>query len=150
MTIRFDISEAFMAVGIAVISADERCTAKETMMMLEMFKKLDLLTVAPDEDYEEAWEALFDRTLSKIDRAFPERYLSMSDAHLVELMRAILKTVPKDRAETLFRLAVAVAVADGIEPRELSIIKRLRKALKIEPELARKIVAQSKTLALKI
>ena len=149
MSISFDVSEAFMAVGITIISADERCTAKETAMMLEMFKSLDILSVDPDEDYEEAWEALFDRTLAKIDRAFPDRNLALSDAQLTLLIAAIHQCIPKDRAEMLFRLAVAVAVADGIEPREFEIIKRLKKAFKIDPELTRKIVAQSKAMALK-
>ena len=149
MSIRFDVSEAFMAVGITIISADERCTAKETAMMLEMFKSLDLLRVDPDEDYEEAWEALFDRTLAKIDRLFPNRDLSLSDAQLTLLISVIYQSVPKDHADMLFRLAVAIAVADGIEPRELDIIKRLKKAFKIDPELTRKIVAESKAMALK-
>ncbi|MBE9039666.1 tellurite resistance TerB family protein [Oscillatoriales cyanobacterium LEGE 11467] len=149
MTICFDVSEAFMAVGITIISADERCTAQETAMMLEMFKTLNILTVAPDKDYEEVWEALFDRTLNKINRAFPDRNLSLNETQLTLLMAAILKSIPQDRTETLFRLAVAVAVADGIEPRELAIIKQLKKALEIDPELTRKIVAESKAMALK-
>lgn len=150
MTINFDVPEAFMALGITMISADERCTAKETMVMLEMFKTLNLLSVAPEKDYEKVWEALFNRTLTKINRAFPDRNLSLNDTQLTQLMRVILKSIPRNQSETLFRLAVAIAVSDGIEPRELAIIKRLKKALKIDSELTRKIVAQSKALVSKI
>lgn len=131
MKLELNRSQAFMALGIAVISADGKCTEKETETLLKLFRKLKLITCNSQEECEYNWENLFDETFEKLKRAFPDRQMSMTQKHLDILMPIVERVVGQANHQSLFDFAVAIALSDGLDAREKVILDRLQKDLKV-------------------
>lgn len=132
MNLELNSAQAFMALGIAIISADGRCTAEETETLLKLFKTFKLMTCSSEEECEHSWEDLFDITFQKLKAAFPQRQMSFSEAHLDILLPIVERSVPAESYEALFHFAVAIAVSDGLDVREKVILDRLQKDFKIQ------------------
>jgi tellurite resistance protein len=131
MKLELNSSQAFMALGIAIISADGKCTAQETEMLLKLFKTFKLMTCNSEAECEYSWEHIFDETFAKIKQAFPDRQMSMTEEHLDILIPIIERSVSKASHESLFHFAVAIAVSDGLDVREKVILDRLQRDFKI-------------------
>jgi tellurite resistance protein len=131
MKLELNRSQAFMALGIAIISADGKCTAQETETLLKLFKTFKLMTCSSEEECEYSWEHIFDETFSKLKQAFPDRQMSMTEKHLDILMPIIEQAVSPESQESLFHFAVAIAVSDGLDSREKVILDRLQKDFQI-------------------
>jgi tellurite resistance protein len=144
MGLNFNISQSFMAIGIATISADERCTAGETEMLLSMFKKLNLLPGLTEEEYDAEWERVFYQTFDKIHREFPKKGIAMSPNQIEAVFDSIAQSLPSEHYEDLFRLAVAIALCDGLDDREMSILVLLQQKLGLAPEAAQTLRSQLK------
>lgn len=131
MKLELNRTQAFMALGIAIISADGKCTAQETETLLKLFKTFKLMTCSSEEDCEYSWEQIFDETFSKLKQAFPDRQMSMTEKHLDILIPIIEQSVSPGSQESLFHFAVAIAVSDGLDAREKVILDRLQKDFQI-------------------
>jgi tellurite resistance protein len=142
MGLNFNISQSFMAIGIATISADERCTAGETEMLLSMFKKLDLLPGLTEQEYDAEWERVFYQTFEKIHREFPKKGIAMSPNQIEAVFNSIAQSLPAEHCEDLFRLAVAIALSDGLDDREMTILVLLQQKLGLAPEIVQTLRSQ--------
>lgn len=131
MKLELNRSQAFMALGIAIVSADGSCTAEETEMLLKLFKTFKLMTGSSEEECESNWEHIFTETFDKLKQAFPDRELSMTEDDLNILIPIIERAVTPESQESLFHFAVAIAVSDGLAPREKRILDRLKSDFKI-------------------
>jgi tellurite resistance protein len=131
MNLELNSSQAFMALGIAIISADEKCTAEETETLLKLFRTFKLMTCSSDQECEYSWEHIFDETFEKLKQAFPNRQMSMTEEQLDILMPIIKRSVHPESYESLFHFAVAIAVSDGLDTREKLILDRLQKDFKV-------------------
>jgi tellurite resistance protein len=131
MKLELNSSQAFMALGIAIISADGKCTAQETETLLKLFQTFKLMTCNSEEECEYSWEHIFDETFAKLKQAFPDRQMSMTEEHLDVLIPIVERAVGKKSHESLFHFAVAIAVSDGLDAREKVILDRLQKDFKI-------------------
>ncbi|HIK33639.1 MAG TPA: hypothetical protein IGS17_18720 [Oscillatoriales cyanobacterium M59_W2019_021] len=132
MNLELNSAQAFMALGIAIISADGRCTSEETETLLKLFKTFKLMTCSSEEECEQNWESIFNTTFDKLKKAFPKRQMSFSEAHLDILLPIVERSVPAESHEALFHFAVAIAVSDGLDAREKVILDRLQKDFKIQ------------------
>ena len=144
MGLSFNISQSFMAIGIATISVDERCTAIETEMLLSMFKKLDLLPGLTEEEYDREWERVFYQTFDKIHREFPKKGIAMSPNQIEAVFDSIAQSLPVEHHEDLFRLAVAIALSDGLDDREVTTLVNLQQKLGLAPDIAQHVRSQFK------
>lgn len=132
MNLELNRSQAFMALGIAIISADGKCTAQETETLLKLFKTLKLMDCSSEAECEQNWESIFNTTFDKLKTAFPDRQISFSDDELDILIPIVERLVPANSRESLFHFAVAIAVSDGLDAREKAILDRLQKDFKIQ------------------
>lgn len=125
MQLELNRSQAFMALGISIVSADGSCTSPETEMLFKLFKTFKLIPCNSEQECELEWERIFNETFAKLQRAFPNREISMTDVDLDRLIRIIEGSVEKESHESLFHFAVALAVSDGLDARETKILDRL-------------------------
>ncbi|MGB7275268.1 MAG: hypothetical protein WBC69_18400 [Geitlerinemataceae cyanobacterium] len=131
MKLELTRSQAFMALGIAVISADDKCTSQEIEMLLNLFRKLKLIACNSQEECEYNWANLFDETFEKLKTAFPDRQMSMTQKELNILIPIVEQAVGQANYQSLFDFAVAIALSDGLDTREKVILDRLQKDLNI-------------------
>ncbi|OQY42311.1 MAG: hypothetical protein B6242_16335 [Anaerolineaceae bacterium 4572_78] len=134
-------SEAFVALGLAVAIADHEANPEEFEALGHYLSRLDAFPEYDELDLSDMWDDTVEKVFTAFNRSddFDELIPFMEDevAHLVEACNEIL--IPELR-ETAFVVGVEVAYVDGLHEKEVILLEQLQKGLKIDSEIARKIM----------
>ena len=124
--IKLDGAEAFAAIALIAVAADDIITTSESQGLTTLFARMELFSKYSEDDLRKMTDKLLGIIKNK---------------DIKPLFDAAVAAVPKDLKETLFAVTTDLVLTDGdLAEEEEQLLNELYSALKISEEMADKII----------
>ena len=124
--IKLEPAEAFAAIALIAVAADDVITASESQALTTLFSRMQLFSKYSEEEMRES----IDRLLGII-----------KNKEIKPLFDAAVAALPEDLKETVFAVTTDLVLADGeLAEEEEQLLNELYNSLKISEEMADKIM----------
>jgi len=124
--IKLDAAEAFAAIALIAVAADDIITTSESQALTTLFTRMELFSKYSEDGLREMTDKLLGIIKNK---------------DIKPLFDAAVAAVPKDLKETLFAVTTDLVLSDGdLAEEEEQLLNELYSALKISSEMAEKII----------
>ena len=124
--IKLEPAEAFAAIALIAVAADDVITASESQAITTLFSRMELFSKYSEEGLREMTDKLLNIIKNK---------------DIKPLFEAAVAVVPQDLKETLFAVTTDLVLADAdLAEEEEELLNELYTALKISEEMADKII----------
>lgn len=124
--IKLDGAEAFAAIALIAVAADDIITTSESQALTVLFTRMELFSKYSEDGLREMTDKLLGIIKNK---------------DIKPLFDAAVAAVPKELKETLFAVTTDLVLADGdLAEEEEQLLNELYAALKMSSEMAEKII----------